>query len=44
MNKKKYNKIVNNADVNNIGYNTTILLSSIAFNVLITSVFVLVTR
>lgn len=41
---KKYNKIVNKANVDNISYNTLILRIFIAFNMLITAVLVLVTR
>jgi hypothetical protein len=41
---KKYLRIVNNPDVDNLHYNTCMLLIFIAFNVLITAVLVLVTR
>jgi hypothetical protein len=44
MKMKKYYKIVNKPDVDNVGYNTLILLIFIAFNMLITVVFVLATR
>lgn len=41
---KKYNKNVNNYDVDNIGYNTRMLLIFIFLNMLITAVLMLVTR
>jgi hypothetical protein len=41
---KKHHKIVNKANVDNVRYNTYILLIFIAFNMLITAVFVLATR
>jgi hypothetical protein len=41
---KKYLKTVNNPDVDNMRYNTLMLLIFIGFNVLITAVLVLVTR
>ncbi len=44
MKMKKHQKIVNKSDVNNVGYNTYILLIFIAFNMLITTVLVLATR
>lgn len=41
---KKSFKIVNNHDVDNVAYNTRMLLIFIGFNVLITVVLVLATR
>lgn len=41
---KKYFKIVNNPDVDNLRYNTCMLLILIGLNMLITAIFVLVTR
>jgi hypothetical protein len=40
----KYDRIVNKADVDKVGYNTYILLIFIALNMLITAVLVLATR
>jgi hypothetical protein len=44
MKMKKHHKIVNKSDVDNVRYNTYILLIFIAFNMLITAVFMLATR
>jgi hypothetical protein len=41
---RRYDKIVNKADVDKVGYNTYIFLIFIALNVLITAVLVLTTR
>jgi hypothetical protein len=41
---KKYDRIVNKADVDKVSYNTYILLIFIALNMLITTVLVLTTR